>query len=116
MGILLAPSRRPPARPAVFADPAADSAGPRIRPLRGFGLPSGGVQPSVFSALAGLGNLRGLHPDSFPHLLAAGALRYRNRGAAGRLRFFCAGAGGGGRLFHNDAPRRAPPDIAPWWA
>ena len=92
-GVLLEASRRPPARPAVFPHPAADSAGPRVRPLRRGRLPSRGCQPAVLSALADPGNLRRLHPRSLAHLLQARALRYRDRRTAGRLRLSGAGAG-----------------------
>src|ERR1039457_1853612 len=101
MGVLLEPPCRPPARLAVFPYTAADTVGPRVWPLRGIRLPPGGCQPAVFSAIADFGDLRRLHPDSFAHLLAEGALRYRCRRTAGRLRLSAAGAGGGDRLLEG---------------
>ena len=88
---------------AVFADPADDPAGARIRPLPGRALPSRGRQPAVLSAVALPRHLRRVHPRPIAHLFQARAVRYRHLRAAGRLRVSAAGARRRPRLFQGDS-------------
>jgi len=62
-GLFLGASSGAVARAAVFVTAALDPAGPRIRPLCGGGIPSGGCEPAILPALADLRHVRRIHPD-----------------------------------------------------